>query len=144
MKLKPIPFALASLLCVTFVLEAGEPDRAAKDKRDKSVLPVFQKPPGVPAPPDAFMLTDSAHVPARPAIKLAPHVEEPQVKLPEMTIGGKVKPLSKQTEKERYRLPQTTESITREKIDSTINLANTEDAINRMLKFPLMPSATDH
>ena len=132
MKLKPIPFALASLLCVTSVLEAGEPDRAAKDKRDKSVLPVFQKPPGVPAPPDAFMLTDSAHVPARPAIKLAPHVEEPQVKLPEMTIGGKVKPLSKQTEKERYRLPQTTESITREKIDSTINLANTEDAIKYM------------
>lgn len=132
MKLKPIPFALASLLCVTSVLEAGEPDRAAKDKRDKSVLPVFQKPPGVPAPPDAFMLTDSAHVPARPAIKLAPHVAEPQVKLPEMTIGGKVKPLSKQTEKERYRLPQTTESITREKIDSTINLANTEDAIKYM------------
>ena len=132
MKLKPLPFALASLLCVTSVLEASEPDRAAKDKKDKSVLPVFQKPPGVPAPPDAFMLTDSAHVPAPPAIKLAAHVEEPEVKLPEMTIGGKVKPLSKQTEKERYRLPQTTESITREKIDSTINLANTEDAIKYM------------
>ena len=33
---------------------------------------------------------------------------------------------------ERYQLPQTTESITRERIDNTINLATPEDAIKYM------------
>ena len=36
---------------------------------------------------------------------------------------------------ERYRLPQTTESITRERIDNTINMANPEDAIKYMLSI---------
>jgi iron complex outermembrane receptor protein len=52
--------------------------------------------------------------------------------MPEITIGGKVTPPARQTDKERYRLPQTTESITKEKIDSTINLANTEDALKNL------------
>src|SRR3954454_7019615 len=52
--------------------------------------------------------------------------------MPEITVGGKVTPPAKQTDKERYRLPQTTESITKEKIDSTINLANPEDALKNL------------
>ncbi|HET7061366.1 MAG TPA: TonB-dependent receptor [Nitrosospira sp.] len=52
-----------------------------------------------------------------------------EVKMPEITVGGKVTPPAKQTDKERYRLPQTTETIMKEKIDATINLANPEDAL---------------
>ncbi|MBN9133961.1 MAG: TonB-dependent receptor [Nitrosospira multiformis] len=58
--------------------------------------------------------------------------DDPAVELPEMTVTEKVKPPRTQTEKERYRLPQTTESVTRERIDNTIHLANPEDAIKYM------------
>src|SRR5690348_15773849 len=70
-------------------------------------------------------------------IKLARHDEpeektdsgSPDLKVPEITVGGKVTSPVKQTDKERYRLPQTTESLSKEKIDATINLATPEDAL---------------
>ncbi|MDO9047604.1 MAG: TonB-dependent receptor [Methylobacter sp.] len=43
----------------------------------------------------------------------------------DMTVTEKIKP----TAKERYKLPTTTESVTREKIDNTINSMNAEDTI---------------
>ncbi|WP_340120718.1 TonB-dependent receptor [Methylobacter svalbardensis] len=43
----------------------------------------------------------------------------------DMTVTEKIKP----TAKERYRLPTTTESVTREKIDNTINAMTAEDVI---------------
>lgn len=45
--------------------------------------------------------------------------------MPAMTVTEKITP----TAKDIYRLPTTTESVTREKIDSTINAMNTEDVI---------------
>lgn len=43
----------------------------------------------------------------------------------DMTVTEKVSP----TAKERYRLPTTTESVNREKIDNTVNAMNVEDTI---------------
>ena len=133
-KLKPIPLALASLLCASSVWAANEPEELmARDAKNeiKAIPPAVKKPVAAPPVPEAFVNMDVTPLPTGTSIiKLASH--EPVVQLPEMTIGGKVKPLSKQTEKERYRLPQTTESITRERMDNAINLMVTEDAIKYM------------
>ncbi|WP_025041746.1 TonB-dependent receptor [Nitrosospira briensis] len=132
-KLKSMPFALASLLCVSSVWATDEHGSQAKDEVEAELAPI-KKPlaatPMTPMPARSAG-TEIAQTPAGVAEKQAP-TDEPAVKLPEMTIGGKVKPISRQTEKERYRLPQTTESMTREKLDSTVNLMATEDAIKYM------------
>ncbi len=52
-------------------------------------------------------------------------VDNATTEIPEMTVTEKITP----TAKERYRLPTTTESVTREKIDNIINAMNTEDTI---------------
>jgi iron complex outermembrane receptor protein len=132
-KLKSMPFALASLLCVSSVGATAEHGSQAKDEVEAELAPIKKPLAGTPMTPmpASSAGTEIAQTPPGAAEKQAP-TGEPAVKLPEMTIGGKVKPISKQTEKERYRLPQTTESMTREKLDSTVNLMSTEDAIKYM------------
>lgn len=49
--------------------------------------------------------------------------------LPEMTVTDTLTPIAAETAKERYKLPATTESITSEKLDNTINAMNAEDTI---------------
>jgi len=50
--------------------------------------------------------------------------------LPEMTVEDKLsKETSAATSKERYKVPSTTESVTHENIDNTINAMNAEDTI---------------
>ncbi|MEP7073963.1 MAG: TonB-dependent receptor plug domain-containing protein, partial [Nitrosospira sp.] len=132
-KLKPIPLALASLLCASSVWAAGESELMARDAKNEieAMPPAVKKPVAAPPTPEAFVNKDAAPVSTGTSIiKLALH--EPVIQLPEMTIGGKVKPMRTQTEKERYKLPQTSESITRERMDNAINLMVTEDAIKYM------------
>ena len=129
-RLRPVPLVLGGLLCISSFCQASEPELLPKTKKNgaESTPTLGNKLVGTPPAPEVSATRDALPaLGATPTIKLAAH--EPVIQMPEMTIGGKVKPMSKQTEKERYRLPQTTESITRDKIDSTINLANTEDAI---------------
>ena len=58
---------------------------------------------------------------------------EPAVTMPTLMIKGeKAAPLKFQSDKDRYRLPQTTESITRERMNETINMTGAEDAIKYM------------
>jgi iron complex outermembrane receptor protein len=58
---------------------------------------------------------------------------EPAVTMPTLVIKEeKVAPLKFQSDKDRYRLPQTTESITRERMNETINMTGAEDAIKYM------------
>jgi iron complex outermembrane recepter protein len=118
------------LPCVSSVCATAEHGSQAKDEVEAELAPIKKPLAGTPAPARSAG-TEIAQTPAGAAEKQAP-TGEPAVKLPEMTIGGKVKPISRQTEKERYRLPQTTESMTREKLDSTVNLMSTEDAIKYM------------
>lgn len=142
-KLKPIPLTLASLLCASSLGAAVEPELMAKDAKNeaKAIPPAVKKlaaalpePVVEPVIEPASVTSvnrDAVSLPTGTSIiKLALH--EPVVQMPEITIGGKLKPMRKQTEKERYRLPQTTESITRERMDSAINLMVTEDAIKYM------------
>ena len=127
--LKPIYLTVASLLYASSVLAAGEREAMAKGDETKSRPLVTNRP--VAVDPGALLNMNVMPAAAGPAAtQLALH--EPVVKMPEMTIGGKVKAPGRQTEMERYRLPQTTESITRERIDNTINLATPEDAIKYM------------
>ena len=127
--LKPFSLTVASLVYASSVLAAGEREAMAKGDETKSRPLVINRP--VAVDPGALLNMNVMPVAAGPAAtQLALH--EPVVKMPEMTIGGKVKPPRNQTEMERYRLPQTTESITRERIDNTINLATPEDAIKYM------------
>lgn len=49
--------------------------------------------------------------------------------LPEMTVTAESEKAAMQTATEKYKLPAVTESVTREKMDDTINVLNTEDAI---------------
>jgi iron complex outermembrane receptor protein len=49
--------------------------------------------------------------------------------LPEMTVTGQSEQSAKQTVVEKYKLPVTTESVTRDELDEKINVFNTEDAI---------------
>lgn len=51
--------------------------------------------------------------------------------MPEMTVSDKFNPAAG-TSKERYKLPSTTESITHETIDNTINVMNAEDTVKYM------------
>jgi iron complex outermembrane recepter protein len=129
-KLKSLPLALGSLLFVSSAYPAGEHELQTNNETEAALTPIKKPIAGIPGQERSIGLR-VAQAPAEPAEKQAP-TAEPAVKLPEMTIGGKVKPISKQTEKERYRLPQTTESMTREKLDSTVNLMATEDAIKYM------------
>jgi iron complex outermembrane receptor protein len=125
-----VPLVLGSLLFISPVLAADEAEWRAKNEI-KSAPRVNKKPAGIPPMLGPPAKSDTAPILAgTPVIKLAAH--EPVIQMPEMTIGGKVKPLGKQTEKERYRLPQTTESVTRERMDNAINLMVTEDAIKYM------------
>lgn len=129
-KLKSVPLALGSLLCISSVGAATEPELLAKNETE-SVPSIVLNPAGTPPALEVFVNKDAAPVPAGTSIiKLALH--EPVIQLPEMTIGGKMKPLRTQTEKERYKLPQTSETITRERMDNAINLMVTEDAIKYM------------
>jgi len=129
-KLKSVLLVLGSLLCISSVGAATEPELLAKNETE-SVPSVVLKPAGTPPALEVFVNKDAAPVPAGTSIiKLALH--EPVIQLPEMTIGGKMKPLRTQTEKERYKLPQTSETITRERMDNAINLMVTEDAIKYM------------
>jgi iron complex outermembrane receptor protein len=135
MKPKLVSLTLAALLDMTSIASAraaSEPVGVEKDEKIKASPPVINRPVAIaPLPGDLLNIKLAPIVTRGAATRLALH--DPVVKLPEMTIGGgKAKPPEKQTEMERYRLPQTTESITRERIDSTINLANTEDAIKYM------------
>ncbi len=52
--------------------------------------------------------------------------------MPEMTVTDKLTPIAAETSKERYKLPATTESITVEKLDNTINAMSSEDTIKYM------------
>ena len=52
--------------------------------------------------------------------------------LPEMTVEDQRTPIAAETSKERYKLPATTESITHEKLDNTINAMSAEDTIKYM------------
>jgi len=49
--------------------------------------------------------------------------------LPEMTVTAESGKAATQTATEKYKLPAVTESVTREKMEDTINVMNTEDAI---------------
>ncbi|MFI3220951.1 MAG: TonB-dependent receptor [Methylococcales bacterium] len=65
----------------------------------------------------------------------APAKADVAKEMPEMTVSDtkdKSTPLAKQSNKERYKLPATTESITSEKIDNTINAMSAEDVIKYM------------
>jgi len=111
-------FALACEAGISFVAAADEPALPSKDN-NKAAMPAKKKP---------DIVAPATGIPAKGKTLS----DDPAVELPEMTVTEKVKPPRTQTEKERYRLPQTTESITRERIDNTINLANPEDAIKYM------------
>ena len=123
-KQKPVLLALASLLCASSVWAAGEPGPLIKDAT-QSAPPAERKPAAAAPAPETPKNADVAPAPAGKKVSTG----DPAIKLPEMTIGGKVTPIAKQTDKERYRLPQTTESITREKMDATVNMMQAEDAI---------------
>lgn len=111
-------FALACGAGISFVAAADEPALPPEDN-NKPVAPAEKK---------SDIAAPATGVPA----KRKTSSDDAAVELPEMTVTEKVKPPRTQTEMERYRLPQTTESITRERIDNTINLANPEDAIKYM------------
>lgn len=128
-RLNLVFLAFGSLLFISPVYAAGQADLPVKNETESE--PPTNKKPRIPSVPELPVAGDIAPIPAGTSImKLAAH--EPVIQMPEMTIGGKVKPISKQTDKERYRLPQTTESITRERMDNAINLMVTEDAIKYM------------
>ncbi|WP_333874363.1 TonB-dependent receptor [Methylobacter sp.] len=61
----------------------------------------------------------------KPAVSKKAKADKSKAELSEMTITEKITP----TAKERYKLPTTTESVTREKIDDTINAMTAEDTI---------------
>ena len=84
-KLKSVPLALGSLLCISSVGAATEPELLAKNETE-SVPSIVLKPAGTPPALEVFVNKDAAPVPAGTSIiKLALH--EPVIQLPEMTIG---------------------------------------------------------
>lgn len=125
MKLKPIPLALASLLCASSVWAADKPQLPEKDKAAQAAA---KKPAAATVTPEASVKPQAAPAAAG---KKTP-AGEPIVELPELRISGRATPIAKQTDHERYRMPQTMESITREKINETINFTGAEDAIKYM------------
>ena len=87
--LKPIYLTVASLLYASSVLAAGEREAMAKGDETKSRPLVINRP--VAVDPGALLNMNVMPAAAGPAAtQLALH--EPVVKMPEMTIGGKVKP----------------------------------------------------
>lgn len=115
-------FALACGAGISLVAAADEPAHEPtlpSENNDKPAAPAEKKP---------DIVAPATGVPAKGKTSS----DGPVVELPEMTIGGKMKPLKTQTEKERYKLPQTSETITRERMDNAINLMVTEDAIKYM------------
>lgn len=111
-------FALVCGAGISFVAAADEPALPPEDN-NKPVAPAEKK---------SDIAAPATGVPAKGKTSS----DDAAVELPEMTVTEKVKPPRTQTEKERYRLPQTTESITRERMDNAINLMVTEDAIKYM------------
>ena len=127
-KPKFVSVALLNLLWMSSWGAASEPE-TAKDEKTKAATRTVSQPVSVALAESIFLNTDEITAPAvPPPARVALH----DVEMPEMTISGKVKPPRKQTEKERYRLPQTTESITREKMDESIIMATPEDSIKYM------------
>jgi len=61
----------------------------------------------------------------KPAVSKKAKADKSKAVLSDMTVTEKIKP----TAKERYKLPTTTESVTREKLDNTVNAMTAEDAI---------------
>jgi iron complex outermembrane receptor protein len=80
----------------------------------------------------SIAIADSkAPAPVNPASKTSTAVANKE--MPAMTVTDtKETPLARQSNKERYRLPATSESISRTQIDSTINAMNTQDVIKYM------------
>jgi iron complex outermembrane receptor protein len=111
-------FTLACGACLPSIAAADEPALPPEDN-NKAAMPAKKKP---------DIVAPASGAPAKGKTSS----DDPAVELPEMTVTEKVKPPRTQTEKERYRLPQTTESITRERMDNAINLMVTEDAIKYM------------
>lgn len=89
-------FALACGAGISLVAAADEPAPPPKDN-NKPAAPAEKKP---------DIVTPATRVP----VKGKTSSDDPAVELPEMTVTEKVKPPRTQTEMERYRLPQTTES----------------------------------
>jgi iron complex outermembrane receptor protein len=72
-----------------------------------------------------ILTTSSAMAETKPKAAVKKAADTSTAEMPAMTVTEKITPTAKDT----YRLPTTTESVTREKIDSTINAMNTEDVI---------------
>ena len=83
------------------------------------------------SPEDEGRLSAAGGIASKNKIVLA--ANESAVTMPALVIKGeKAAPLKFQSDKDRYRLPQTTESITRERMNETINMTGAEDAIKYM------------
>ena len=88
------------------------------------------------SPEDEGRLSAAGGIASKNKIVLA--ANESAVTMPALVIKGeKVAPLKFQSDKDRYRLPQTTESITRERMNETINMTGAEDAIKYMPSIQL-------
>ena len=88
------------------------------------------------SPEDKGRLSTAGGIASKNKIILA--ANESAVTMPTLVIKGeKAAPLKFQSDKDRYRLPQTTESITRERMNETINMTGAEDAIKYMPSIQL-------
>ncbi len=132
-ELKPTPLALAGLLCASSVWMpvAWAAVDLEKDKINTPQLAVNN--PSVRAPASTISVnSDTRPVSAKTETPINSFIiarHDPSVTLPTLTIKGRGTPLARQTDKDRYHLPQTTESITRGKMETSINMMQTEDAI---------------
>ncbi len=137
-KLKFVWLALASLLCASSVWASatGAADDTGKDKTNVPWLAVNNPSVSVRVPTSTISVNPGTRpVSARKEAPINSFIiarHDPSVTLPELTIKGRGTPLKRQTDKDRYHLPQTTESITKEKIDTTVNMMQAEDAIKYM------------
>ncbi len=132
-KPKPTALAVASLLCASSVWMpvAGAVDDTGKDKINAPRLAVNNPSvraltPTVSVNPGTKPVSTRKEAPINSFV-IARH--DSSVTLPELTTKGRGTPLVRQTDKDRYHLPQTTESITREKMDTTVNMMQAEDAL---------------
>ena len=88
------------------------------------------------SPEDKGRLSTAGGIASKNKIILA--ANESAVTMPTVVIKEeKAAPLKFQSDKDRYRLPQTTESITRERMNETINMTGAEDAIKYMPSIQL-------
>lgn len=136
-KLRPIPSALVGLLIVSIMLipSIGAANEPAKKEtipsslaqiKPSQIFPTLAK-----SPEDKNLLYEASISASKNKIILARH--DPAVTMPTLMIKEKrVTPLKYQSDKDRYHLPQTTESITRERMNETINMTGAEDAIKYM------------